>query len=59
MVYFGVIRRGFDVLCDMDVDEGGWLVSKFVCIFILICIVLVKKKCNLILLFYRFDIEFF
>lgn len=59
MVYFGVIRRGLDVLCDMDVDEGGWLVSNFDCFFILICIVLVKKICNLILLFYRFDIEFF
>ncbi|XP_011426573.3 ficolin-2 [Magallana gigas] len=25
-VYPGAIRRGLDVLCDMDVDEGGWLV---------------------------------
>lgn len=29
-VYPGAIRRGLDVLCDMDVDEGGWLVSKLV-----------------------------
>lgn len=43
-VYPGAIRRGLDVLCDMDVDEGGWLVSKLVCIFILTCTVLVKKK---------------
>lgn len=47
------------MLCDMDVDEGGWLVSKLVCIFILTCIVLVKKICNSILSFYRFDTEFF
>ncbi|XP_061188330.1 ficolin-1-like [Saccostrea echinata] len=25
-VYPGALRRGIDVLCDMDVDEGGWLV---------------------------------
>lgn len=58
-VYPGAIRRGLDVLCDMDVDEGGWLVSKLVCIFILTCTVLVKKICNSILSFYRFDTEFF
>ncbi|XP_062597799.1 ficolin-2-like [Saccostrea cucullata] len=25
-VYPGGLRRGIDVLCDMDVDDGGWLV---------------------------------
>lgn len=42
-VYPGAIRRGLDVLCDMDVDMGGWLVSKLVRLFILTCTVLVKK----------------
>lgn len=26
-VYPGTLRRGMDVVCDMDVDGGGWLVS--------------------------------
>lgn len=33
-VYPGAIRRGLDVLCDMDVDDGGWLVSRLVCLLI-------------------------
>lgn len=53
-VYPGAIRRGLDVLCDMDADDGGWLVSKLVCLFIWACTVLVYKD-----YVFTFDTYFF